>query len=591
MSNPVATPVVERETLIDCLQQRASAQPEQIAYTFLHYREGGSESFTYRELDQRARAIGRHVSGVGGHGKPVFLLFPSGLEYIAAYFGCLYAGAIAVPMYPPHSERDLPRIQAIIADAQGEIVLTTTDEYRKAGRWLETFPDLACLSWITTDTLASHAADSWQGSFVSGDTLAFLQYTSGSTKTPRGVMVSHANLMYNLEVIHASWRVDQTERPVSVSWLPLFHDMGLIMGVLSALYSGYPLYFMSPADFLQSPLRWLQAISDYRGTFSCGPNFAYELCLRRVSTENLAGLDLSCWKGAGNAAEPVRSDTLERFTRFFAACGLSPTVFRPGYGLAEATLVVTCGYAGEPVYVKAISKQRLEEGFVEAPTGPDQQRKVLVGCGRSIKGQDIVIVDPATLQRCEDTRVGEIWLSGPGVTLGYWRRPEETAESFQAYLATGEGPFLRTGDLGVYQDDNLLITGRIKDLIILSGRNIYPQDIELTAEQAHPAIRAGHCIAFSYESEGEERLVILAEINPRYRPQATGSEEIAAARLSTQEIVRSVRKAITEQHEVRAHEVLLLKMGALLKTSSGKPQRRACLRAFLEGTLQTWTGV
>src|SRR5581483_3746101 len=233
------------------------------------------------------------------------------------------------------SARDLPRIEAILGDSRANVVLTTTEEHTKATRWIKKEPGLARLTWITTDNLASAGAQSWQGSPIDGNTLAFLQYTSGSTRTPRGVMVSHSNLQHNLAMIHAHWRVDETVHPVGIYWLPIFHDMGLIMGILSPLYSGYPVYFMSPTDFLQRPLRWLQAISDYRGTFSCAPNFAYELCLRRTSEEELTNLDLSCWEGTGNGAEPVRSSTLERFIQRFSACGFPHTAFRPGYGLAE----------------------------------------------------------------------------------------------------------------------------------------------------------------------------------------------------------------------------------------------------------------
>lgn len=590
MSSILAATAVKIDTLVHRLHRRALEQPEQVAYTFLRYSEAGKQSLTYRELDRRVRCIGTHLRNMGASGKPVLLLFPSGLDYISAYFGCLYAGAIAVPAYPPHSARDFPRIKAIVADSKANIVLTTTDEYAKATRWLKKNPDLALLTWLLTESLDSGEIEPWQDSAIDGDTLAFLQYTSGSTTTPKGVMVSHGNLMHNLAAIHAHWKVDETAHPVGVYWLPIFHDMGLIMGILSPLYSGYPVYFMSPADFLQRPLRWLQAISDYRGTFSCAPNFAYELCLRRICPEDLTNLDLSCWEGAGNAAEAVRNDTLERFSQYFFSCGFPQTAFRPGYGLAEATLIVTSGYKGEPTYVKAISKQRLEAGYVEASSGSEQEVKHLVGCGATMQNQSIVIVDPETLQRRESSQVGEIWVSGPSVAQGYWRRPEETAGAFQAYLTTGEGPFLRTGDLGVFQDENLFVTGRIKDLIILSGRNLYPQDIESTVEHAHPAIRAGYCVAFSAEQEGEERLIVLAEINHRYRPQTTIADEAEYSPLDMQAIIKSVRRAVAEQHEVRVYEVLLLKIGGVLKTSSGKLQRHACRMAFLQGTLNTWSG-
>lgn len=588
MSSTLVSTALKMDTLIHRLHTRALEQPEQIAYTFLRYTQAGNESLTYRELDLRARSIGSHLRNLGVSGKPVLLFFPSGLAYISAYFGCLYAGAIAVPTYAPHSMRDVPRIQAIVADSQAEIVLTTADEYLKATRWIARTPELVRLTWLTTESLVEGVQEAGPDETIDGDTLAFLQYTSGSTTAPRGVMVSHSNLIHNLAAIHARWKVDETICPVGVSWLPIFHDMGLIMGILSPLYSGYPMYFMSPTDFLQRPLRWLQAISDCRGTFSCAPNFAYELCLRRVSAEDLAQLDLSCWKGAGNAAEPVRSETLERFTRFFAGCGFPPTTFRPGYGLAEATLIVTSDYRDEFTYTKVIDRHRLEAGYVETAGESSQTGTRIIGCGKPLEDQTIVIVDPETCQRCESTQVGEIWLSGPSVTQGYWRRHEETARTFQAYLATGEGPFLRTGDLGVFQDGNLFITGRVKDLIILNGRNLYPQDIELTVEQAHPAIRAGYCVAFSYERGSEECLAVLAEMNRCYRPQNVASEATACSQIEMQEIVKNVRRAISEQHEVRAHAVLLLRIGEILKTSSGKLQRRACRQAFLQGTLKAW---
>jgi len=588
MSSTLASSAVEMDTLVHRLRRHALEQPEQIGYTFLSYSEAGNQSLTYGELDLQARLISTHLCKKGASGKPVLLLFPSGLEYISAYFGCLYAGAIAVPAYSPHSARDLPRIQAIVADAQADIVLTTADEYTKTTRWIKKAPDLARLTWIATDSLNAQEAEPWQGCPIDGSTLAFLQYTSGSTTTPRGVMVSHSNIMHNLAAIHTHWKVDETAHPVGVYWLPIFHDMGLIMGILSPLYSGYPVYFMSPTDFLQRPSRWLQAISDYRGTFSSAPNFAYELCLRRIPTEELASLDLSCWEGTGNGAEPVRSSTLERFIQRFSACGFPQTAFRPGYGLAEGTLIVTTRYKKEPTTIKTISKQRLEEGYVETISGTGDDVKQIVGCGQSIDNQSVVIVNPETLQRCESSQVGEIWISGPSVAQGYWRRPEETARVFQAHLATGEGPFLRTGDLGVFQDENLFITGRLKDLIVIGGRNLYPQDIELTVEQAHPAIIAGHCVAFSYEQAGEERLIILAEINHRYRPQTTPPIAAELPQLDTQEIIKSVRRAVAEQHEVRANQILLLKIGGILKTSSGKLQRSACRKAFLQGVLKTW---
>ncbi|GCE29305.1 acyl-CoA synthetase [Dictyobacter alpinus] len=587
MSDTLTSPA-HADTLVHLLHKRALEQPEQVAYTFLRYGEIGNTSLTYRELELHARCIGAALRIRGASGKPVLLFFSPGLAYIAAYFGCLYAGAIAVPAYAPHSARDLPRIQTIITDTQADIVLTTIEDYARVERWIHKTPDLAQLSWLTTDSLDYREESLWQDHAIDSTSLAFLQYTSGSTTTPKGVMVSHGNLMHNLAAIHASWNVEGVRNPVAVYWLPIFHDMGLIMGILAPLYSGYPLYFMAPADFLQRPIRWLQAISDYRGTFSGAPNFAYELCLRRIAPEDRAQLDLSCWQGTANAAETVRSDTITRFARYFAVSGFSLAAVRPAYGLAEATLLVSSREHGDPLVIKTISKQTLEEGYLAEPTTPEQESYHIVSCGRSIQDQSILIVNPETRERCESTQVGEVWLAGPSVTHGYWRRPEETAEIFQAHLATGEGPFMRTGDLGVYQDQNLFITGRIKDLIIINGRNLYPQDLELTVEQSHPAIRAGHCVAFSDALEGEEHVIILAEINRHYRPESTFSAGTEEYSFNTQELVESIRQAVAEQHDVRAHHILLLKPGGILKTSSGKLQRHACKKAFLHDVLKAW---
>lgn len=571
------------DTLVHRLHRRALEQPEQIAYTFLTYSgEPESESITYKELDLWARAISDNLHSRGAAGKPVLLFFPSGLEYIAAYFGCLYAGSIAIPAYVPQSARALPRIQAMVDDSQAEFVLTTTSVLTKMMRWVSNVPDLVNLTWLAVDTLDRLEEQYWWNPDVGPDSLAFLQYTSGSTSTPKGVMVSHGNLMHNLKMIHCLWGIDEIEKPVGVYWLPIFHDMGLIVGILSAVYSGYPVYFMAPADFLQRPLRWLQAISDYQGTMTSAPNFAYELCLRRVKEADLEGLDLSCWRGAGNAAEPVRAGTLERFASYFARCGFSMNVFRPGYGLAEATLLVTCSPVHSPVHIEYVNKARLDQN--EFIPGDDAQGWPMVGCGLPMSDQRVVIVNPETLVPCAEHQIGEIWISGPSVAAGYWQRLDESTATFQAHLASGEGPFLRSGDLGALRNGHLFITGRLKDLIIIDGRNLYPQDIEFTAEKAHPAIRPECCVAFSLDEKEKENLVVLAEIDHRYRPaDADGTYE-----LDLQEIIKSVREAVSEQYEILVQKVVLLKIGGILKTSSGKPQRRACRQAFLQGELKSW---
>jgi acyl-CoA synthetase (AMP-forming)/AMP-acid ligase II len=578
------------DTLVHRLHHRALQQPEEVVYTFLTYSEAGNDSITYKELDLRAQAISTYLHKQGATGKPVLLLFPPGLEYITAYFGCLYAGAIAIPAYIPHSARGLPRIQSIIDDAQAAFVLTTAETQSKLMRWIDQVPSLLQLNWIATDTLAPLGEDVWWNQNLDAHALAFLQYTSGSTAAPKGVMVTHGNLMHNLSMLQTCFRLTEISDPVEVSWLPIFHDMGLILGILMPVYTGYPVYLMAPTSFLQRPLRWLQAISDYRGNISSAPNFAFELCMRRIAEKDLDKLDLSCWISAGNGAEPIRASTLRHFSSYFAPCGLSQTLFIAAYGMAEATLAVTSRNAGEPPLILNVNKNRLEQNILEVTNEQEQNALQLVSCGRAASDQHLVIVDPSTFRPCSANEIGEIWVSGPSITQGYWNRPEATEEIFNAHTSTGEGPFLRTGDLGVLQQDNLFMTGRLKDLIIISGRNLYPQDIELTTELAHPAIRPDGCIAFSIDEGKQESLIVLAEIDHHYRSANTETTASASDYLSVnlQEIKKKVQEAIFEQHGIKAEKIVLLKIGGVLKTSSGKPQRRRCRQAFLQGELKTW---
>jgi len=398
-------------------------------------------------------------------------------------------------------------------------------------------------------------------------------------------MVSHANLLSNSANLDHGW--DHTPESVLVSWLPHFHDMGLIYGIIQPLYKGFWCVLMIPAAFTQQPLRWLQAISRYRATHSAAPNFAYELCVRKIAPEQRTALDLRSWRMALNGAEPIRLETLEQFAEMFAPCGFDRRALCPGYGLAEATLKVSATrWADEPA-TYTVQVAELEQHRVVAPTVLDQQTTTLVSSGRPALDTQVAIVHPETLTRCAPDEVGEIWVAGSGVTHGYWNRRDETERTFRAFLRdTCEGPFLRTGDLGFVRDGELFITGRLKDLIVINGRNYYPQDIEQTVERSHPAVRTSCCAAFSVTIDGEERLVVMAEIERRYRPGARG-EPAEVARLSpeSEEIVKAMRRAVAEQHEVRLYDVQLLKVGSIPKTSSGKIQRHACRTSFLNGSL------
>jgi amino acid adenylation domain-containing protein len=585
MTNPDKLPVApfEPTTIVELLRWRARHQPEQTAYTFLVDGEQEEATLTFAQLDHRARTIAALLQSLEAAGGRALLLYPSGLDYVAAFFGCLYAGVVAVPAYPPRPSkrnRNFPRLRAIVNDCRPAVALSTGTILSSVETRLAENPDLAAMRWLSTDALPDALAAEWQEPSVSSQSLAFLQYTSGSTETPKGVMVSHGNLLHNQRLIQLAF--GQTERSLIVGWLPLYHDMGLIGNVLQPLYLGAPCYLMSPTAFLLRPLRWLQAVSRYKATTSGGPNFAYDLCVRKVTDEQRACLDLSHWTTAFNGAEPVRPETMRRFAEAFAPCGFRPEAFAPCYGLAEATLIVSGGRRVEQPLVETFDAAGLEINQVLPSVSGSAHTRTLVNCGQAMPDQKIVIVDPETAKPCPPEGVGEIWLSGPSVTHGYWDRPEETAEVFHARLAeTGEGPFLRTGDLGFLRAGALFVTGRLKDMILIRGRNYYPQDIELTVERSHPALRAGCGAVFSIEVGDEERLVVAQEVEHR------SNADFAA-------VHEAIRQAVAEEEELTAHAIVLLAPGGIPKTSSGKIQRYACRARFLADSfdkLSEWRAV
>jgi amino acid adenylation domain-containing protein len=538
---------VRPSTLAGLLRLRAAERPDREAYLFLGDGEAETERLTWGELDGRARAIAAALRETVPPGGRALLLYPPGLEFVAAFFGCLYAGVVAVPAYPPRlNDRSQSRLRSIARDAEPAAALTVSVIAAAAGELAGRVPELARSRWIATDALPPDRA-SPDLPEPDPSSIAFLQYTSGSTADPKGVMVTHANLVHNERMIGEAFGMD--EESVVVGWLPVYHDMGLIGNVLQPLHAGARCVLMPPVSFLQRPRRWLEAIHRYRGTTSGGPNFAYELCLRKASPE---GLDLSSWRLAFNGAEPVRASTLERFTEAFAPAGFRREAFYPCYGLAEATLFVS---GGDPRQAPRIEPQR-------------------VGNGHAWMDQRIVIADPETREELPPGAEGEIWIAGPSVAAGYWRNPEATERDFRARLANGDGPFLRTGDLGVLEGE-LFVTERIKDLIILRGRNHYPQDIELTAERGHPDIHPGGGAAFAIEIAGEERLVLVQEVERRH---PRGDQDLDG-------VAEAVRRAVAEEHEVQPYEVVLVRSGTVPKTSSGKVQRHAARARYLSGEL------
>jgi acyl-CoA synthetase (AMP-forming)/AMP-acid ligase II len=574
-------------TIVDYLRWRAEHQPDRRSHTHLVDGESKEVHMTFGALERRARAIAAHLTELGAHGQPVLLMYMTGLEYVAAFYGCLLAGAIAVPAYPPDPSRpdqSLPRLLSIIADCRPRLGLTSRRLLMgltmlllrvRAARPLSKLPmsaqilgeavqerariDLGAVEairWINSETIPDSMAPLHRAPAIGGEDVAYLQYTSGSTGAPRGVVVRHRNVVANLWI--GTDLIDVTEESSAVGWVPLYHDLGLVCYVTGSAFNGCLTVLLSPLDFLEKPLRWLRAISRYRATHNAGPNFSYDLCVRRTSEEERATLDLSSWRVAGNGAEPVRAETIRRFTEAFAPCGFRAGAFFPSYGLAEATLFVSAGKSHDA-----------------APRVVDEK---LVSCGRPGEGHEVAIVDPATLRRLAAGEVGEIWYRGPSVAGGYFQRPEESAETFEARTADGEGPYLRTGDLGFEKDGEIFLSGRIKDLIIQGGKNHHPLDIEQAVWEASPRFRPGCGAAFSVTrrepggGEGDERVVVVQEV------REAAPEQYA-------ELARALRHAVTEATGATVHEVVFIRQRTIPKTSSGKIQRRGCRELYLSRRL------
>ena len=570
-------------SLVEILQYRAQAQPNQVAYVGLENGEAESGRLTYLELDRQARAIALQLQTLGATGSRVLLSYPlsDGLAFVAGFFGCLYAGAIAVTAWPPLNESLLSELQYKAADAQVQFALSTQSLLDQAQGSFAAAPPLADVHWIASDRVTSEIDDEtiaqWQAPKIKPETLAYLQYTSGSTGLPKGAMISHGNVLDNLGLIYKT--CEYTARDIGVCWLPLYHDMGLVGAVIQPVYAGGPAVMMSPVDFILKPVRWLQAISRYRATTSGGPNFAYDLCIRKIAPEQKAGLDLSSWAIAANGAEPVLADTLDRFATAFESVGFKREAFCPAYGMAETTVMISLHDRKTPPTVRMAEREALAQNKIEWVEGREERRteeeRTVVGCGFVDEAHPVAIVDPKTLERCGEREVGEVWVTGSSVAQGYWNRTEETEETFNARIAgTGEGPFLRTGDMGFLDGGELFITGRIKDVIILWGNNHYPHFLEMTVEQSHPALRPAGGAVFGVEVEGEERLVVVQEIEPS-----------ALKSLKAEEVIGAIRQGLGMHHMLEPHAIALLRPGSTPKTPTGKTQRRACKAKYLADEL------
>jgi len=556
-------------TLVSLLLHRAEHQPNNTAFTFLKDGETETATLTYEELHQAACRIAGHLQGLNLAGERALILHAPGLDYLTALFGCWYAGVVPVPAYPPQNRRHAGRIQTLATDAQISAVFTEETNLAKTRQWLDSVLDIP--SWLTPEKLLQEQDDHWKDPSLDEDTLALLQYTSGSTGTPKGVMLSHRNLLANSSAIAQG--IESHSQDVAVTWLPPYHDMGLIGALLQPVYVGCRCIWMSPVSFLQQPYRWLKAISDYRGTMSVAPNFAYELCLDKITPQQRQTLDLSNWRIALTGAEPISAPTLARFSETFAECGFHPESFYPCYGLAEATLLVTGRDCHTKPQIQQFSQTELKRDRA-IPTDDLEDAQPFVGCGKPPQEQEIAIVNPDTRTRVWAEEVGEIWVAGASVAQGYWGKEKETAETFQAYLPDApDKPFLRTGDLGTYQQGELYITGRRKDLIIIRGQNYYPQDIEKTVEQAHLGLRKGCGAAFGVTQSHTEQLAVVQEVERRYRRQPLDP------------IIQAIREAISAQHHLQVAAVVLIKPTTIPKTSSGKIQRQTCRQMWWNGEL------
>jgi acyl-CoA synthetase (AMP-forming)/AMP-acid ligase II len=560
-------------TFVDVVRHRAATQPDQLAYTFLKGGEAEEDAITYGELHQRVRCIAAFLQSQLVLGERVLLAYQPGLDFVLAFLACLYAGMVPVPAYPPRRNQNTSRLSSIVVDACVKVALTSSNLGQSLERFCSQDPALSTLVWLTTDNTSNELADTWQPPDLSSDNTAFLQYTSGSTGNPKGVVVSHGNLLHNSQVIYDTFGHSHSSQ--GVIWLPPYHDMGLIGGVLQPLYGGFPVTLMSPLDFLQKPLRWLRAISKYRATTSGGPNFAYDLAIKKAKPEKLKDLDLSSWEVAFTGAEPVRAKTLEQFAETFAPYGFRKEAFFPCYGMAESTLIISGGPKLVPSTLCHVNARLLEQNQVKIGIPGDVDTRTLVGCGKAVQDQEVIIVHPEKQLPCPRGEIGEIWVKGPSVAQGYWNQIEHTELAFKAKLPDlDQGPYLRTGDLGFIQDENLFVTGRIKDLIIIRGQNHYPQDIELTVEKSHEAFRPNSGAAFSLEVKGAEKLVVVYEVQRSFIRE-----------LDDETVFKEMRQTVAAEHGLDLYAAVLVKTGSIPKTSSGKIRRRACREAFLSGDL------
>ncbi len=569
---------IVRTNLVERVQYWANSRPNATAFLLADGETDDELQLSFAQLDHAARAVAVEIRKTANPGDRAILMYPPGIDFVVGYFGCLYAGCVAVPAFPPRRNRKGLRIQNIAMDCGAKIGLTTATTASQIMKDQGNAEEVRLLRLIATDAIDKTLALQYRSCDLIGDDLAMLQYTSGSTGQPKGVMLTHENLIRNCEMIAYLFNLKANLH--GVSWLPAYHDMGLIGGMLSPLYIGAPMSLMSPMSFLQRPVRWLRVLSKYKASVSGAPNFAYQLCVDKITDEEMEGLDLSHWAVAFNGAEPVRASTIEQFTRKFERVGFSGLSHLPTYGMAEATLIVTAGPGNTEPVVRHFRGRYLDQRIVEPIDPNDPDARSVVGCGRVAPNETVLIVDTANLNVLPDDEIGEIWIKSPSVGKGYWEKPEQTRDTFEAFTSDGQGPFLRSGDLGFFHNRQLFVAGRVKDLIIVRGVNRYPQDIEQTVEECHESVQSGSAAAFADLSGQRERLIIAVEV------QRSLEEDWAP-------VIQAIRRSVVQVHELPPDAVVLVRAGSLPKTSSGKIQRHACLQAFREGSMRMisqWIG-
>jgi len=556
--------------IVNRLIELARSKPDRICYTFLTGIHGDEEQISYGELDLAARSLASHFRLYSHEHDLAVLLYQPGLDFIKAFFACLYAGIVAIPVNSPQRRNQASKLEFIIRDSGARLVLSTSSLRDSLPDWMSQETGNADIVLLETDLLEQAHIDPASLPDLSPDDLALLQYTSGSTSNPKGVVIDHGNILANQKMIYDCF--EHSAESVVVGWLPHYHDMGLIGNIMQPIFAGCRCILMSPMYFLQKPVRWMETIDKYRATTSGGPNFAFDLCARAIEKSDIRHLDLSSWTLAFCGAERIYPDTLKRFARAFKPCGFDLRAIYPCYGLAEVTLIASGGDKKAKPIVRHFDQFLLGKNVAKSVFRKTKNTISLVGCGRALGEEELIIVDPESLQKQADRNTGEIWMRGDNIARGYWKKPDETDITFNAFTGDGSGPYYRSGDLGFIFDGELFITGRLKELIIVRGQNIYPHDVELMVTTCDDELRPLSCVAFAVDTDAGEELVILAESKKR-RPE------------NKAEIIRKIQERVIEECGVSASHVEIVRPLGLPRTSSGKLQRILCKQQYLEQSI------